>query len=133
MTTFTLDMQRFVDKVKGNIEEFLVEFTQDVAEAVVRDTPVDTGFLRGSWWANIGSWAAGPGAPDKGGGTVIARMNLVILDFKPGDVIYLLNGANYAGFVHDGTSRMGARPWVLGVAQRAPFIAEATARRIANR
>lgn len=133
MTNFSIQMEEFAAKAKANIREFHIEFAQDVAEEVVLGTPVDTGFLRGSWWAQIGSPGTGAGIIDKGGSTTMARLNLVAAEFEPGETIYYMNGAAYALFVHDGTSRMGARPWVQNVARRAPVIAEATAQRIANR
>lgn len=131
-TDFSIQMEEFAKKAKANIREFHIEFAQDIAEEVVMTTPVEFGFLRGSWWAQIGAPGVGAGIVDPAGAATVARLNLVAAEFEPGETIYYMNGAAYAMFVHEGTSRMGANPWVQRVARRAPVIAEATARRIAG-
>jgi len=129
---FTKTIESFVDKAKGRTKAFAAEFIQDVNEAVVRGTPVDTGFLRGSWFAALNGDPSGDGAADKTGGSAIARLNLVASGITLGDVFVAQNGAAYAGFVHNGTSKMAPRPWVTAVLDRADSIAETAARRVAG-
>lgn len=133
METFSLQIDQFIEKAKGKTAEFVTEFVQDLGEAVVRATPVDTGFLRGSWWASVGSPVVGGGSIDKSGATAIARMNLTAAGLVAGQTYYLMNGAAYARYVEYGTSRMAPRSFVRGTLARASLIAEAAARRVAAR
>ena len=128
---FNLDIQKWVEKTKGRLDAFCSEFVQDINEEIVRATPVKTGFLRGSWWASIDAPDVQAGTPDPAGTTVVARLNLVALDFKPGTVYFAMNGAAYAGFVEYGTTKMTPRAFVRGVVARAQDIAEAAAQRVA--
>lgn len=134
MTTIDIQLEKLIGKAMDKVAEFHVEFAQDIAERVIRTTPYKTGFLRASWWASIGAPANGKGPNDKteNGGPTVARVNLVSVDFGPGETLYYLNGAAYAHFVHNGTSRMAARPWVANVVAAAQTIAAATAARIAS-
>jgi hypothetical protein len=131
--SFSLQIDKFVEMAKRNMQEFVTEFLQDLNEEVVRNTPVDTGFLRGSWWSSIGGPNFGAGSIDKAGASAIARMNLVASQIVVGQVYYAMNGANYAAFVEYGTSKMAPRAFVRTTLARAPAIAEAAARRVASR
>ena len=44
---------------KGKTRLAAIEAIQDINEAMVANTPVITGFLRGSWFAQIGSMPTG--------------------------------------------------------------------------
>lgn len=138
---FTLDLDAFVAKAKGRMNEFLIEFLQDLNEQVVRATPVDTGFLRGSWFASIGAPSVSGGALDPAGAGAVARMNLVASGIVVGQAYYAMNGAAYAarveyGFV--GKDKLGRqfnqppRAFVRSTMARAQIIAEAAAVRVAS-
>jgi hypothetical protein len=116
-----------IEKLKGRLKEYCVEVIQDINEQVVEATPVKTGFLRNSWYAQLNSEPAGPGGT---GG--VATLNVVAGDLKIGDVYYAVNGANYAVFVEYGTSKMRPRAFVRGVIDRADTIAAAAAERVAS-
>lgn len=79
---------------------------------VVMKTPVDTGFLRGSWQPSIGQPADAKGATDPAGAKALSDVSLTIADVKAGDRFYMLNNASYARFVEYGTTRMAARYYV---------------------
>lgn len=123
---FDVQIAAWVAKAKARSREFCVEFVQDLNEEVVRATPVDTGFLRASWWSSIGTPIA-----NAGGGS-IAQMNLVAAAIVPGDVYYAMNGAAYASFVEYGTTKMAPRAFVRGTVARAANIADAAAQRVAS-
>jgi hypothetical protein len=127
------DISKFIDKAKGRTRAFALEFVQDLNVAVVRATPVLTGFLRGSWYASLNSEAAGQGALDASGGQSVARMNLTAAQMKLGDVFHAQNGASYAVFVEFGTQHMAPRAFVRGTLDRANLIAEGAARKVAAR
>lgn len=113
---FVQQIDDFVAKAKGRTREFAVEFIQDLNEAVVESTPIVTGFLRASWYANLN----GPPQATEGGGGV-AVMNVAVSDLKLGDVFYAVNGASYAWYVEFGTAAHDIVPvnkkalhWVAG-------------------
>lgn len=144
-TAFEAAIDAFVAKAQRRVNGFCVEFVQDLNEEIVRATPVDTGFLRASWWGSIDSpqiREAVKGAGDKAAGGTVATLNLTVAG-QPiaGHIYFLMNGAKYAmrveyGFV--GTDRLGRkynqgpRAFVRGTLARAGQIADATANRIIN-
>lgn len=140
---FSLDIEKFVERTKGRLEEFTVEFIQDLNEAIIRGTPVDTGNLRASWWAALnGRPPALGGGSDKSGATTIARLNLTAATIRLGDVYYMTNGAAYAmrvEFGFTGKDSLGRyydqkpRAFVRGVMGRAQSIAARAADRVGRR
>lgn len=134
VATVTLDFDQVARRAKVKLETAFHEVTQDIAEAMVLATPVDTGNLRASWFASINSPGDIPDAiaPDKEGALTVGRVNLEISQSKVGDVLYFLNGANYAYFVEYGTSKMAPRMFVRGTLNSAPQIASRTIQRIAR-
>lgn len=134
-TEFNVAIDRFVALAKGRTRAFAIEFIQDMNEAIVANPqhPVDTGFLRGSWYAQLNARPVGVGTIDKSGAGSVARVNLIAAQLKLGDVYYMVNGANYAVFVEFGTERTAPRAFVRGPLSRANSIAEAAARRVAAR
>ena len=121
---FSDDINRFGTKIVRNQRAFNIEFMQDLAQPLIEDTPVDTGFLRQSW-------AYGVNAPPSEG--LAGQGNVresVLLSSKPGDTYYISNVAEYAGFVEFGTSRMEGRGWVRNVLARAANIAANAARKV---
>jgi len=135
---FNIATDRYIRLAKGRLNALAITFIQDMNEEVVRNTPVDTGFLRASWSASIGTVAntragtapSARGVSKDGMGTV-SRMNLVGARLRLGQTYYATNGAAYAAHVEYGTSRMAPRAFVRGTLARAPAIAEAAARKVA--
>lgn len=140
---FSLNVDKFVAETKGRLEEFCVEFVQDLNEQIVRNTPVDLGNLRAHWWSALNTRPPSPGgAADPSGASTIARLNLVGAALKPGDTYFMINGAAYAmrlefGFVgKDSLGRnynQAPRVFVRSVLGRAGSIAAATAKRVGAR
>jgi hypothetical protein len=120
-------------KAKGSLKEFVIETLQDINEEVVYNTPVITGFLRGSWWSTIGGASGTGGSPDPSGAETIARLNMTLIDLDLGDVYTVSNGANYAGFVEFGTKHMAPRAMVGRAVARFQAIAQAAAVRVRAR
>lgn len=120
--TFALDIARFVEKAKGQEDAFVRGFCNRLFYEVVRNTPVDTGFLRGSWGAVLnGRYTPSPDA-----------ITTVLTGYKPGDVVGLRNTASYAAFVEFGTSRMAPRAFVRNTLRRAQSIAKQTLQEVAK-
>lgn len=117
----------FVKAVRTEIEiqgfkEFRLfkkKITKTAFNRIVDRTPVDTGRLKGNWAVGVSNI---PGTVDvnkfdKGGEGVKAEGRAVI-DSSSGlfDDIFIVNNINYLEFVHDGTDRITANPFVAGVA-----------------
>lgn len=134
---FAASVADWCREVEGAIEAIFREAVQElVAEAdrlltgLVYETPPSpnyrrTGFLRSSVMASKSSMPLAnrpQGAPDA---DYMAEITVVIAGTDLGETIYVGYTANYAGFVHYGTSRMAGRPWVQMVAQRWPEIVKA--------
>lgn len=100
--SFAIDLDKWVTKCEGRRHLFVRRFASEVARAITvgsefsPGTPVDTGFARASWWASF-SMAGEPSGPD-GMGAVIAQAH-------SGDVIYMLNNAEYIAELEKGTSQ----------------------------
>lgn len=124
---FSFAVRQFIEKAQGNVDGFMREFNQDLAEKVQENTPFLTGFLRSSWTASIGvpdTAFQGSGNPDT------SRISLILQDVKATDTVYHTNNAKYGPFVEFGTSRMEPRAFVRKTIAQASQIAEDVVRRI---
>ena len=118
----------FVRAVKTEIELegfkrfrlFKNSIAKQALDRIVDRTPVRTGRLKGNWVVGVNSIpsAVDVGKFDKGGEGVKTEGRIVI-DSSSGlfDDIAIVNNISYFGFVHDGTERMAANPFVLGVVE----------------
>lgn len=151
---FIQDVSKILAKAEGNLRYTVLAFLQDLNREVIISSPGPgnsvaknptrrgpTGFLRGSWFATIGSPTAGSGSPDPTGGLSVSRCNLVAGQIQPGQIYYLVNNASYAarleyGFVgEDAAGRycnQAGRFWVRTAVMRAPELATAAAERVAR-
>lgn len=134
MESFSIQFHKITDDIKDKMDQVIAEILQDINEEIVRATPVDTGFLRGSWWASVGAPNLnGGGVLDKSGAVAVARMNIVAIGVQPGQSYYAMNGASYARYVEYGTSTMAPRAFVRRTMARAVIIAELAIARVAAR
>lgn len=140
---FSTDISRWTKKVENNLDKFMLEFTQDLAEEVITNTPVDTGFLRASWTANIGSpdiSTTGEFSGPKGGGEDVnggpatseasTRIAYNLIGVKGGDTVYYTNNAKYGAYVEYGTKFQTGQNFVQEVVSRAESIAQKSARKV---
>ena len=104
--SFSGDIEKFS---KGSIEtadKIRREFILKLFSAVIKDTPVDTGRLRGNWFPKVGS----PSREKK----ETAKENESIPRIpgnlgKFGDTVYMSNNLDYAaGIEYEGRSRIKA-------------------------
>jgi hypothetical protein len=103
---FTLDIQRFVDKAKGNIDLVVRKIALDMFSRVIMKSPVDTGRFKGNWQVAIGSIPPGEiELKDKSGEVVIEKVTAATLNLKAGDIIYLVNNLAYARALEYGWSK----------------------------
>lgn len=93
---FKAQLGAWAKQTQENLDALARQSAMQVSENVVRGTPVDTGFLRGSWQPSIGAPSTDEGEPDKSGAGRMAQIGLTIADMGAGDRFYLMNSAAYA-------------------------------------
>lgn len=59
MTTFTVDIQKFIEKTNVGADKFVRKVCLDLMTGIVLKTPVDTGRARANWQASIDTPVAG--------------------------------------------------------------------------
>lgn len=94
---FRANLSEWVKKVGNQADALARQVCQETSERVVENTPVDTGFLRGSWQPMIGKEALTGVVPAATGGAYPPPdVSLICAGIKAGDVYTMLNGAAYA-------------------------------------
>lgn len=127
---FIVSIEKFIKQAGEDLDEFTREFPQDLTKAIIEDTPVDTGFLRGSWTAAIDA----PDLSHQGqiGTDPSTRIALNLRRAKAGDTIYITNTAKYGPYVEFGTAFIAPRAFVRNNVAKADMIAKNTLKRIKN-
>lgn len=133
---FVLDVKSFEEKTQKSLTQFQRDFFRLLADKLVRETPVITGELRGSWGVSVGvspvvSHAAknepGGGARYTPGPLTVARLGSLTDLAQPGDAVWFYNVAPYAAAVEYGTARFAGRAYVRNTLAAAPALAEEAA------
>ena len=127
MSVFRVKIGEWAKATQSQLEGIARQTCMEMAERAVRATPVDTGFLRGSWQPAINAPELKEGSPDPSGAQSIAEVMAVGNGIKPGDRFYMMNNASYAKFVEYGTSKMAGRFYVQGVVKQWPQIVKQVA------
>jgi len=103
---FELDIARFVEKAKGNVDLVVRRVSLDIFRRVVMKSPVDTGRFKGNWQCAIGSIPPGTlKVNDKSGSATLARITAETLRMQAGQTIYLVNNLEYARPLEYGWSK----------------------------
>lgn len=123
---FKADLTKWAQQFSLNMDGLARQVSQEIALNVVTDTPVDTGFLRGSWQPSLKAPLVA------NGGDPASKIGLVVTNMKAGDTFWMTNNASYAGFVEFGTSRMAGRFFTTKNVTRFPEIAAKVARSLAK-
>ena len=129
-TKYEIDMSRAMGEVESEVKRFVQYYLQDATSDMQRtvsdggNMPVRTGVLRSSFTSYINGGIAGQGTDS----AIVA-----LTGFDLGDVLKFGWGGpakGYAGYVHDGTSRMAGRFWMTTVLANSNFYAEQAAQRV---
>jgi hypothetical protein len=102
--TFTLEIEKWVQKVKDGADEAFRRLALEMARRIIQRTPVATGAARGAWQAGVNAVPTGKTPLDTNGAATLARIAAAIRTAKVGDVIYIVNGADYAYALEMGRS-----------------------------
>lgn len=94
--SFEVDVSRWVEKVRGNIDKALRQTVVLAAQGIVMRSPVDTGRFRGNWNFSIGAADTGTSTRvDPAGAATIAKIQAGVARAKAGGIVYLANGLPY--------------------------------------
>lgn len=99
MSTFTIDMDKWINKASGNTDIVVRKIGLQLLNKVVMKTPVDTGRLRGNWFVSFNAPTSqySDTASDRSGGVTIANGQSTLAGYRKGiNSIYLTNNAPYA-------------------------------------
>lgn len=89
IATFEADIGKFFGQIT-NLKAFVQDAAQTISERVIEATPVDTGFLKGSWQPALN------GGDTSANGYAAASVQAVVSQMKVGDIFSLVNNAAYA-------------------------------------
>lgn len=108
--SFSLDLSKFAKGTEEKLEKTKRAVTLKLFSAIVLDTPVDTGRLRGNWQISIAAPKTGTLArEDKSGSTVNSEIKATVEASKLGDTVILRNNLPYAHRIeYDGWSKVKA-------------------------
>jgi len=140
---YNAGIDKWLSQVEADLKAVARQSAYTLAFDVVTSTPVDTGFLRGSWQPSIGDIPPVKDGVslDPGGALAMADFAVQIEALELGETIYYTNSCVYArrieyGFV--GTDSLGrnynqaGRFYVMNNVKRWPAIVEATAKGLAE-
>ncbi|NAZ37150.1 hypothetical protein [Rubellimicrobium sp. CFH 75288] len=123
--TFRASLAQWAHLTAEQTEAVARQVCFEAASRVVQNTPVDTGFLRGSWQPSIGAPLVKDedlASVDPAGANAASQIALAVLQMKAGERFWMLNGCSYGRFVEYGTSKMEGRHFVQKVVQSWPAI-----------
>lgn len=128
---FKAQLGTWATRAGDKLDALLRQSAYEVAERVVRDTPVDTGFLRGNWQPSIGiEPTVQEKAADPSGAATMADIGLTFEGVQAGDRVWLINNTAYGPFVESGTSKTPGRFFVADNVKAWPAVVEKIAQEL---
>ncbi|MDD5385350.1 MAG: HK97 gp10 family phage protein [Gallionella sp.] len=114
MSNFSLDISRFVEKAKANIDIAARKTTLEVFSRVIKRSPVDTGRFRGNWNYSINAptFSVNVNQYDKTGDSTIGNIDSSLPQKTAGNVFFLTNSLPYANRLENGWSKQSPRGMV---------------------
>ena len=107
---FTLQLSKFADQAKANIDQVVRKFAIDVTTSVVMKSPVATGRFRANWAFSVGTInGATTTQTDKSGAPTIGRIAAQVPEQASGKVLYISNSLPYAQRLEYGWSAYSVR------------------------
>lgn len=106
---FNFDVNNWAKHFSANVDALARQTCQQLADNVIEDTPVDTGFLKGSWQPSLDTPEV---SGDGENGQPSVKVAAVIAGMKAGQTFWMTNNAKYAQYVEFGTSKMAGRFFV---------------------
>lgn len=95
MSTFKLDINKFIDKASETADAEVRKICLDLLTGIVLKTPVDTGRARANWFTSIGSPSINiTESTDPSGSATIAN-SLSAISEATGNVLWITNNLPY--------------------------------------
>lgn len=93
-----ISLAAWEDWAKEKLDALARQSCFEMAERVVELTPVDVGFLRGSWQPSLGETGKlkDAGADDPSGAVAFVEIAAIVAQMEAGDRFHMLNNAAYA-------------------------------------
>jgi len=112
-------LNRAADSLDRSLRTIVGEVIASIGEEVVPATPVDTGFARANWRPSLNVAAESPiSFLDPTGAATVAKIRVVSMRWRPGDVFFLRNNAEYIGDLNRGSSPQAPPGFVQASARR---------------
>jgi hypothetical protein len=119
MSTFTLDISKFVDKANKTVDAEVRKICLDLLTGIVLKTPVDTGRARANWFTSIGSPSGNVTASTDPSGSSAISSGLSAISKATGNVLWITNNLPYIYRLEFGTYNNGPKT-VGGFSRQAP-------------
>lgn len=119
MSTFTLDISKFVDKASKTVDAEVRKICLDLLTGIVLKTPVDTGRARANWFTSIGSPSGNVTASTDPSGSSAISSGLSAISKATGNVLWITNNLPYIYRLEFGTYNDGPKT-VGGFSRQAP-------------
>ena len=95
--SITLDLSKFANLSEDKLKAVVSKTAIDLGQAVIADTPVDSGRLKGNWMPAVNGYDnSTTEATDKGGDSTSARVEAKFSWYKVGDTLTMSNNLPYA-------------------------------------
>lgn len=127
---FKASIKKWAKQFPEHVDALSRQVCQEMALKVVEATPVDTGFLRGSWQPSIGEPASVKGELDPTGAMAAGKVGLIISGIQAGDQFFMTNNAAYGPFVEYGTSVMAGRFFVTATVKQWKQVVDKTVKEL---
>jgi len=126
--SFSGDLEKFARQANGNLDLVLRKVSFDIAESLIKMSPVDTGRFRANWFVGIGSanGATNTGT-DKTGGRTLARIQTSLSVAKAQKPVFITNSLPYAQRLEYGWSKQAPAGMVRVTAARFSSFVQAAA------
>lgn len=127
---FNAQLGEWAKAAGEKLDALVRQSAYEIAENIVKDTPVDTGFLRGNWQPSIGEPDAPTKPADPTGANVLSEVGISFAGIKAGDKVYFLNNTEYGPIVEFGSSKAPGRFFVTDNVKRWPVVVEKIAQEL---
>jgi hypothetical protein len=95
MSSFTLDLNKFINKTSKTADAEVRKICLDLLTGIVLKTPVDTGRARANWFTSIGSPSAKVTVSTDPSGSSTISGGLSAISKATGNVLWITNNLPY--------------------------------------
>jgi hypothetical protein len=95
MSSFKLDVSKFIDKASKTADAEVRKICLDLVTGIVLKTPVDTGRARANWFTSIGSPTDNTTESTDANGSATIASSLGAISKATGNVLWITNNLPY--------------------------------------